>query len=50
MMSQSNYEGWDFLNTWKITEGKTYFVESLFNVFAPSSTSFSPPSFISMSP
>lgn len=24
MMSQSNYEGWDFLNTWKITEGKTY--------------------------
>lgn len=24
MMTQSNYEGWDFNNTWKITEGKSY--------------------------
>ena len=24
MKTQSNYEGWDFNNTWKITEGKTY--------------------------
>lgn len=24
MMTQSNYEGWDFVKTWKITEGKTY--------------------------
>lgn len=24
MRTQSNYEGWDFINTWKITEGKTY--------------------------
>lgn len=24
MNTQSNYEGWDFANTWKITEGKTY--------------------------
>lgn len=24
MMSQSNYEGWDFTSIWKITEGKTY--------------------------
>lgn len=24
MKTQSNYEGWDFTNTWKITEGKTY--------------------------
>lgn len=24
MMKQSTYESWDFKNTWKITEGKTY--------------------------
>lgn len=24
MKTQSNYESWDFKNTWKITEGKTY--------------------------
>lgn len=24
MKTQSNYEGWDFTNIWKITEGKTY--------------------------
>lgn len=24
MKTQSNYEGWDFTNTWKINEGKTY--------------------------
>lgn len=24
MMTQSNYEGWDFTSIWKITEGKTY--------------------------
>lgn len=24
MKTQSNYEGWDFTDTWKITEGKTY--------------------------
>ena len=24
MKTQSNYEGWDFTSTWKITEGKTY--------------------------
>lgn len=24
MKTQSNYEGWDFSNTWKITEGMTY--------------------------
>lgn len=24
MMKQSRYESWDFKNTWKITEGKTY--------------------------
>ncbi len=24
MMTKSNYEGWDFTKTWKITEGKSY--------------------------
>lgn len=24
MMTQANYEGWDFVNIWKIIEGKTY--------------------------
>lgn len=24
LMTQSNYEGWDFTNIWKITEGRTY--------------------------
>lgn len=24
MKKQSTYESWDFKNTWKITEGKTY--------------------------
>lgn len=24
MMKQSSFEGWDFVNIWKITEGKTY--------------------------
>lgn len=31
MMAQSTYTGWDFTNTWKITEGKTYPTLRCFN-------------------